>query len=84
MEDSKNGDYSKKGFHMKSVPPSPFKRKGIRIHDPAAGSIGGLTPDQQAKSANQTAIETDPVLGANATPQNRIARYGGGGFNGQA
>jgi hypothetical protein len=61
----------------------PFSRRGIRLHDPAAASIGALTPSQQAKEANQQAIETDPVLGGGATPQNRVARYGTGGFNGQ-
>ena len=52
-----------------------FSRKGITMHDPAAGSIGAETPAQQLKDASKTSLETDPIIGG-ALPQNRIGRYG--------
>ena len=53
----------------------PFRRKGFRIHDPAAGSIGAQTPSQQLKEASKESLENDPIMGG-ALPQNRIGRYG--------
>lgn len=66
---------------MASLPPlgnpikTQFKRKGVTLHDPAAGSIGAQTPSQELKDASKTSLETDPIMGG-ALPQNRIGRYG--------
>ena len=67
---------------MSSLPPFPnkiktqsFSRKGITMHDPAAGSIGAQTPAEELKDASKTSLETDPIMGG-ALPQNRIGRYG--------
>lgn len=57
--------------------PKPFARRGIRLHDPAAGSIGALTNKQQMTQASQVAQLTDPVTGGEL-PQDRVERYEGG------
>lgn len=61
----------------KSLPPTqnqPFKRAGIRLHDPSAASIGAATPSKQVTNAATQAIKNDPIVGG-ALPQNRIGRY---------
>jgi hypothetical protein len=53
---------------------TPFKRKGFKLHDPSAASIGAATPSQQTTDAAKEAIKNDPVVGG-ALPQNRIGRF---------